>query len=169
MRETQDSIRAWADDTFGTTTSLARVAARANEEMAEVLRALTADRPLADVAVEVVDTVIVLCRAADLAGMHFRRVQDDIETDAHAKWLCVHIACQAATALVRAIEYGDHPSEFAARDAIRSAYLHLGDLSRSLGFGLWATIDKKMEVNRARVWKQDGTGHGYHVRENAAA
>ena len=169
MRETEDSIRAWADDTFGTTTSLARVAARANEEMAEVLRALTADRPFADVAVEVVDTVIVLCRAADLAGMHLQRVQDDIETDAHAKWLCVHIACQAATALVRAIEFGDHPSEFEARHAIRSAYLHLSDLCRSLGFGLWSTIDKKMEVNRARVWRKDGTGHGYHVREKMTA
>jgi hypothetical protein len=168
MRETQGSICAWGDATFGTTASLARVAARANEEMAEVLRALTADKPPADVAVEVADTVIVLCRAADLAGMQFRRVDEAGETDAHAKWLCGHIACHAATALVRAIEFGDHPSEFEARDAIRSAYLHLGDLCRSVGFGLWATIDKKMAINRAREWRRDG-GHGYHVREKVTA
>jgi hypothetical protein len=41
--EDQESISAWADQTFGPASSNARVAAKANEEMAELLRALIAD------------------------------------------------------------------------------------------------------------------------------
>jgi len=43
QQETQVSISQWARDTFGPATSNARVAARANEEMAEMLRVLTID------------------------------------------------------------------------------------------------------------------------------
>ena len=41
--EDQESMSAWADQTFGPASSNARVAARANEGMAELLRALIAD------------------------------------------------------------------------------------------------------------------------------
>ena len=64
----QFQISNWADDTFGPASSNARVAARANEEMAELLRALTADDNHPKACEEVADVVIVLCRLATRMG-----------------------------------------------------------------------------------------------------
>jgi NTP pyrophosphatase (non-canonical NTP hydrolase) len=66
--EDQESISAWADQTFGPASSNARVAARANEEMAKLLRALTADDNHDKAAEEVADVVIVLCRLMTRMG-----------------------------------------------------------------------------------------------------
>jgi NTP pyrophosphatase (non-canonical NTP hydrolase) len=102
--ETTKTIGEWASETFGDAGSNARVAARANEEMAELLRAATSGQPVQDMVVEAADVVIVLARLA------YRN-----------------------------------------------------------GFDLWNEVEKKMAVNRARVWKKDGTGHGYHVRDKQPA
>ena len=45
--ETQESISIWAEEAFGRAGSNARLAGRANEEMAELIRAATSDRPRA--------------------------------------------------------------------------------------------------------------------------
>lgn len=67
--ETQKSISAWAEETFGPVSSNARIAARANEEMAELLRALTTDDGAAGSAAdEAADVLIVLYRLADRMG-----------------------------------------------------------------------------------------------------
>jgi NTP pyrophosphatase (non-canonical NTP hydrolase) len=66
--ETQHTVSDWADATFGPASSNARVAARANEEMAELLRALTADDWHDKAAEEVADVVIVLCRLMTRLG-----------------------------------------------------------------------------------------------------
>jgi NTP pyrophosphatase (non-canonical NTP hydrolase) len=100
--EDQATIAQWANDTFGPAGSNARVAARANEEMAELLRALTADDNSPKAAEEVADVFIVLYRLA---------------------W--------------------------------------------RLGVDIHEVIDRKMQTNRAREWKLDATGHGYHVREKS--
>ena len=103
MSETTTTISAWAEETFGAAGSNARVAARANEEMAELLRAVTsapdgtADAKTID---ECADIVIVLSRLVHRCG---------------------------------------------------------GDLQDA--------VDRKMKVNRARVWERDGSGHGYHVKQ----
>lgn len=104
MAETQATISAWAEETFGPISSTMRVAVRANEEMAELLRALSSDDANPKAAEEIADVVIVLYRVA-------------------------------------------------AR----------------LGVELPAEVDRKMAVNRAREWRLDGTGHGYHVRPGSAA
>lgn len=104
MLENQRTISNWANETFGPAGSNARVAARANEELAELLRALTADDDHPKAAEEVADTVIILYR-----------------------------------------------------------------LATRLGIDLHDEIDRKMAVNRAREWKLDNTGHGYHVRDKASA
>lgn len=100
MSETQQSVSAWADAVFGAVGSNARVAARANEEMAELMRALTSDDSHEKAAEEVADIVIILYR-----------------------------------------------------------------LASRLGVDLHAEIDRKMAINRTRVWSPDNTGHGYHVRD----
>lgn len=72
MDETQYSITRWAEETFGPspTISPARIAARANEEMAELIRKTTEstigheDEMLEECA----DVVIVLYRLASVLG-----------------------------------------------------------------------------------------------------
>lgn len=103
MREDQRSISAWAEATFGPVSSNARVAARANEEMAELLRALTVDDDSPKAGEEMADIVIVLCRLAD-----------------------------------------------------------------RMGIDLFDEMDKKMQINRTRIWAKDGSGHGYHLRDGRA-
>lgn len=100
MKETTESIGKWAEDTFGDTDGhIARIAARANEEMAELLRKATSDDAYwEDLVEESADVCIVLARLF---------------------WI--------------------------------------------YGTDLWEEVEKKMAVNRAREWKKDGTGHGYHV------
>jgi hypothetical protein len=66
--EDQESISAWADQTFGPASSNARVVAKANEEMAELLRALIADDNHAKAAEAVANVVIVLCRLMTRMG-----------------------------------------------------------------------------------------------------
>lgn len=67
--ETQKSVTEWADYTFGPVTSHARVAARANEEMAELLRALTVDDAHPKAAEEIADIFIILYRLASKLGV----------------------------------------------------------------------------------------------------
>lgn len=69
MIENQISVSTWADETFGPAGSNARVASRSNEEMAELLRALTADDNHPKAAEEVADIVIVLYRLATRLGV----------------------------------------------------------------------------------------------------
>lgn len=98
--ETQKTISDWANETFGPATSNMRIATRANEEMAELLRALAADDYSPKAGEEIADILIVLCRVAE-----------------------------------------------------------------RLGVSIESEVYKKMAINRAREWKKDGTGHGYHVRK----
>jgi NTP pyrophosphatase (non-canonical NTP hydrolase) len=68
MSETEQSVVLWADETFGMTTSNIRIAARANEEMAELLRALSTNDVSPKAAEEIADIVIILTRLARNLG-----------------------------------------------------------------------------------------------------
>ncbi len=74
--ETQHTISQWADATFGVAGSNARAAARANEEMAELLKALTADDNHPKAAEEIADIFIVLYRVAERLGVDIHYVID---------------------------------------------------------------------------------------------
>ncbi len=76
MIETQESISKWADDTFGPTSSTMRVAVRANEEMAELLRALSVDDFNQKALDECADVYIVLCRVVTRLGGDFQELID---------------------------------------------------------------------------------------------
>lgn len=99
-KETQATITEWIETTFGPAESNARVLARANEEMAELLRNVTIDDRHSDIPEEMADVVIVLYRVAT-----------------------------------------------------------------RLGVDLMEEVDKKMAINRARLWAKDGSGCGYHVSQ----
>lgn len=98
MIETQNSIAAWADSTFGVPTPL-RAATRMNEEVAELLAKMTVpNTSTAAIIEEIADVQIVLMV---LAGR--------------------------------------------------------------MNIDLMAEVQKKMDINRERKWKLDGSGCGQHV------
>lgn len=66
--ETQATINAWITSTFGEAGSNLSVAARANEEMAELLMALAVNDSDAHAVEEAADIVIILYRLAERFG-----------------------------------------------------------------------------------------------------
>lgn len=100
MIEDQSTIEVWSRETFGKPSSNLRIAIRANEEMAELLRALAIDDTNPKAASEIADVLIVLYGVAEGLGVH-----------------------------------------------------------------LATEVNRKMAINRRRIWELDGTGHGYHVKD----
>ena len=86
-RENQQTISQWADATFGNAGSNIRVAARANEEMAELLRALSVDDNNKMAPEEIADVVIVLYRLADRMGIDLHGTIDlKMRVNRQRKW-----------------------------------------------------------------------------------
>lgn len=52
-----------------------------------------------------------------------------------------------------------------APEEIADIIIILCRLCSRFGVDLQDEVDRKMIINRARQWKKDGSGHGYHVRE----
>lgn len=85
--ETQATICVFADETFGPATSNIRVAARANEEMAELLRALSADDNHPKAAEEIADVVIILYRLAQNLGTDLQtEIDRKMEINRNRTW-----------------------------------------------------------------------------------
>lgn len=59
-----------------------------------------------------------------------------------------------------------HPE---AAEEIADIVIVLSRVMTRLGVDLQTEIDRKMAKNRARKWRLDGTGHGYHVKEEGGA
>lgn len=158
MTETIRSICLWADETFGRINSDFRVATRANEEMVELLDA--AERLPDHAPEEAADVAIVLCR---LTGKHDLPVSinDPVRViDAGA----VHHAAMANRALSQLlveISTGGHDKTMMAR-SINAINGHLNAICGNAKTSLGEQIDRKMAINRKRIWERDGSGHGYH-------
>jgi phosphoribosyl-ATP pyrophosphohydrolase len=168
MSETQESVSAWATEVFGEAGSDERVAARANEEMAEVLRAATADGDIDKIIEETADTMIVLLRLGRRLGVELdiglpSRVRYSGATD--LSQICA-FANQEIAILLLSLTSG-------RRDRAAGDLLHLWNKLKAIieyaGGAVQAAIDAKMAINRQRVWNKDGSGHGYHVRTKGAA
>jgi NTP pyrophosphatase (non-canonical NTP hydrolase) len=69
LLETQESVSEWCEATFGPASSGVRIAARANEEMAELIKALAIDDRHPKAAEEIADVVIILYRLATRLGV----------------------------------------------------------------------------------------------------
>lgn len=83
----QKEIAAWADEAFGPAPDMARIAARANEEMAELLRTVTTTADGRDIAYEAADVVIVLYRLCDVLGADLDYViKKKLDINRHRKW-----------------------------------------------------------------------------------
>jgi NTP pyrophosphatase (non-canonical NTP hydrolase) len=76
--ESDATIQQWARDAFGPPPAPARIAARANEEMAELVMATHGDAIVpAEIAAECADIVIMLCRMADRLGFDLGAAIDE--------------------------------------------------------------------------------------------
>jgi NTP pyrophosphatase (non-canonical NTP hydrolase) len=166
----QYEISKWQDDTFGPPSSNARSAARANEEMAELLAALTVDDNHPKAAEEAADIVIVLYRPMTLLG---KNMNTEIERlvpafglpETSNARLAAH-ANEAMAELLAVLTIDDeHPK---ASDKIAGVVIILYVLAARLGKDMDEEIARKMEINRARTWKLADAGHGYHVKADAS-
>lgn len=77
MRETQETIRTWGLATFGEARNNLLLAARANDEMAELLSELARDDNSPKAASEIADVVICLYRLAARMGVDVACAVDD--------------------------------------------------------------------------------------------
>lgn len=172
--ETQASIVAWAVETFGPADSFRRVVVRACEEVIELQRAISVEAPPSDMAIELADIAIVMCRVATMR-----------ETDLYIRFAHVHLAPQQFNpdwyerfyALALAVEerlltLKKIPCTCDLGHALDPGRIQIEAIGRELrmmsamcGADIRTSIDTKMAINRAREWTLDGFGHGYHVRE----
>ncbi len=154
MIETQQSICAWADATFGPPASDADLAAWALREMSELVTACVIGEPAERIGVEIADVVIVLARLG-------RSLDVDVFEAGRALTTRLDVAQYAANAarnIASLIGDGDFTN-------LRWALGALALLAVSVGVDLPAAIDAKMAINRARKWTLDGRGHGQHTEE----
>lgn len=85
--ESQASISQWADETFGPAGSNVRVAARANEEMAELIRALAVNENHPKAAEEMADVVIIFMRLATRLGVDLlEQVEAKMKINRRRQW-----------------------------------------------------------------------------------
>lgn len=86
-RWNQEAITKWASDTFGPVRSNFTIAARANEEMAELLTCLAKDDNDPHAREEVADVIITLCRMVSrLGGNMAQDVRAKMEVNVRRKW-----------------------------------------------------------------------------------
>ncbi len=157
MIETQQSICAWADETFGPPISDASIAARALVEMAGLVTACVNGAPAEVIGTEIADVVIVLARLG-------RSLDHDVVRDP-PYWPRQNLLAQAAKAVQRLGDVMAADNTEWRRTNLTALRSNLGDIAAILGVSVPAAIDSKMAINRARRWKLDGCGHGQHVRE----
>ncbi len=169
MRETCASISQWSEDTFGPVTSNYVIAARANEEMAELLRALSktdlsAIADVNSVADEAADVLIVLCRLAmqideDLGDFTPGDVRRRLEAP------LLSIASCANVHLARLMfQLADNDHDPAVYESLLRVVNALYDMLAEMQVSPSQVIASKMATNRTRQWKMDGDGCGRHVR-----
>lgn len=65
--------------------------------------------------------------------------------------------------LLKSLSVGD-PIDKVANE-IADVYIVLCRIATNTRVDIHEVVETKMKINRARKWQIDGTGHGYHVKE----
>jgi hypothetical protein len=166
-KETQGSIAQWVESTYGPAPHHLCIAARANEEMAELVHAFhTRDDP-AKISAKAAEVAIVLCRLAECLGITILpfRYQKASKTPAIA----------ANLALAKAINELTRYREIKAAILVADAVRHLATLVDKFGDRLEVAIDRKMVLNRAQFpappesrdpWPRLGDPYSPHVLDD---
>lgn len=165
MMETQASISTWAEQTFGPVSSNLRIAVRAAEEMAELLRAISTGQSRDQIVEEAADVAIVLYRLAERQrlviepyGCKRQGVRSQQEVAAEAN--------QELALIIMRLSSRDDDRYIAY--SLRQIFFCLEQLCQKRDRDLYVSITVKMQVNRSRQWCKDASGHGYHVQEVSA-
>lgn len=155
-QETQKTVAAWCEETFGAAVNDRRLLVRANLEMAELLNVIDTGAPAEKVAEEAADVLIVLSRLGERHNVNLWVTVE--ETKMVIGW--AFLANERLTTLLSVAAYEGHTLPLLPLHDL-ARYLTL--LTSGLGVDLAEAIDRKMVINRARKWKLDGTGCGQHI------
>jgi hypothetical protein len=184
----QYEISEWAEKTFGPSGGHLRRIARALEEAVELLRFACNPSDLAgkDIADECADVYIVLCRVATKLGLRMRMPDPEIYSAEYPgpNASLVSRATFVVTALCQMLMNCNSreqiPEDFstaiispkqtryyefmqkALQSRLDTIVTQLYWMVKSRGYNLLLSVERKMQVNYAREWNLDGTGHGYH-------
>ena len=167
QHETQETVTAWAIATFGNGGSDLRCATRANEEMAELLSCLSRAEPDMDaVRLELADVCIVLWRLGTRLGIALDTLDSGASPSRDERTALHRAACanEYLGFVMFNLSQPMAPNIRGAKSSVHSAWRVLLSTALDLGIDLQAAINAKMKINRARVWRKDGSGHGYHVK-----
>lgn len=167
MIETQAGISEWADATFGPANDIRRILSRAFEEAAELVTHTVMPCPDLDkIAVECADIAIVLCRGARWAGDD-RLVDDCVSLRGLINGGGIYgAALRVCDTLLNALRICEETgAQVGIVRLIGQAVIKLAEICHAIGHSLGECIDTKMARNRAREWRLDGSGHGYHTKE----
>lgn len=172
MSETQKSCSDWASESFGQPGTLLSVVTRANEELAELIFELEKDRRSTKARAECADVTIILYRLAErcslemktdvtlgaaIAGWTLHQTDDDAPLSA-ALFAARHMLLLMENML------GPNPDWHFVADRLNSIGSMMAFCAFLLGTTLPIEVDRKMEINRRRVWRLTGNGHGYHIK-----
>lgn len=165
MTETQASICEWADATFGEAPDIRRIFSRANEEAAElVTHTVMPEIDTEKIATECADIAIILCRAARACNTDiYECINFDMDVNGYVYGAAVTVVYQMGITLMYA---GRNDIDYdVMRNLIGKTIFRLAEICAALGYKLSERIETKMARNRAREWRLDGSGHGYHTKE----
>lgn len=173
MKETQDSIARWSRSVFGDSSTPARVAARVNEEMAELLRTMASPGNKVEAAEEAAD--VTICLAVLGSKLHFHVYDPAIVPIGALKGMTSRMtaaseACSANQSLgyllstIALEESADIDVQTRCWIAGRECVDRLWRMCRCVGADLIQQVDRKMVINRGRRWKVDESGCGYHQK-----
>lgn len=169
MIETQASLNAWADETFGPTNNIPHLLTRANLELAELLHEITMPVPdFAKVREECADVCHILCRIAGIVGENL----DDVFAIAPAivdpsMYPPASRAFQHVAFLFELLSVRNIMREDDIRRLIGSIAIKMAEVCAAAGGNLADEIDRKAVILRQREWVKDGTGCGSHVRHQS--
>lgn len=168
MNETQDTISEWAVKTFGPAGTVSSVTVRAMKELVELMGELAnpGDVDHHRVCDECADVVIVLTRAAKRLGYDiFTEMEAERRFINHEQSSIMHVivAMDRMNALLRQCTRERRIAPGDERWLLGSIAAELEEVCTRHGGSLRTCIDAKMAINRGRVWRLDGRGHGQHV------
>jgi hypothetical protein len=172
--ETQHTVAAWAEQTFGPAQSDLRVATRVHEELLELQNAVLAGLPDEKIREEAADVAICLYRLGAVLGADLdRRIQSALmmgmakelvpENDSPARAV---MRAELKLVVAKNMMADGFPRTRFLQE-VTAVRVILEEVVTRHGGSLTDEVDAKMVINRNRVWRLDGSGHGYHVSSSA--
>jgi hypothetical protein len=168
-QETQATILAWADETFGPVSDPLRSATRVHEELLQLSKAIQLGKSDGEVRAEAADVAICLYRVAASLGSDLDRRVGSAMNMGMAREL-VPAGDSPARAVLRAETklmiaknmIADNVPRTRVSQELTAVRVILEEMVARLGGSLTVDVDAKMSINRERVWRLDASGHGYH-------